>query len=115
MPGATGGSESFKTAEVLIRVARKGLLLDVSVVPTVRLTDRHGQDIPLNRYILDYWSHRQKQPLIKGNGLREGTAHLFLFAHLDRILVHDKTAVNISWADSCLLHFSVHAAVFSTQ
>ncbi|KAK9901261.1 hypothetical protein WJX75_003106 [Coccomyxa subellipsoidea] len=32
------------------------------------------QDIPLNRYIVDYWSHRQKQPLIKGNGLREGSA-----------------------------------------
>ena len=35
-------------------------------------TDRHGCLIPLNRYILDYWTHGQKKPLTRANGMREG-------------------------------------------
>ncbi|KAK9808714.1 hypothetical protein WJX72_002409 [[Myrmecia] bisecta] len=51
-----------------------GILLDISSIPSVRMTDRHGRDVPLNRFILDYWAHGQKQALVRANGMREGDA-----------------------------------------
>ena len=73
MPAAnTGGNETFGSAEELACVAQQGLLIDTAAMPSVRQIDRHGRDIALNRYILDYWAHTQKHALIHGNGLREG-------------------------------------------
>lgn len=57
-----------------MQCARSGLLLDAASVPSVRNTDRNGNPIPLNRYILDFWSHGQKKPLTSANGMREGDA-----------------------------------------
>ena len=60
--------------EEAVQCARPGLLLDAGSVPSVRNTDRNGNPIPLNRYILDFWGHGQKKPLTTANGMREGDA-----------------------------------------
>lgn len=58
--------------EEAVQCVRPGLLLDAASVPSVRNADRHGNAVPLNRYILDYWMHGQRQPLTLANGMREG-------------------------------------------
>ncbi len=72
MSSATGHDELFTSVEEIVQCVRPGILLDATSVPSVRMTDRHGRVVPLNRYILDYWGHTQKQPLVTANGLREG-------------------------------------------
>lgn len=37
------------------------------------------QVVPLNRYVLDYWKHKQKLSLVEANGLRESDAWQHLF------------------------------------
>ena len=68
----TGQGENFSSVEETVQCVRPGVLLDAASVPSVRNTDRHGRLIPLNRYILDYWTHGQKKPLNSANGMREG-------------------------------------------
>lgn len=53
---------------------KPGLLLNASTVPQVRQRTRQGIPVALNRYVLDYWQHGQKQALVNYNYLREGTA-----------------------------------------
>ena len=67
---------------------RPGLLLDVASVPSVRNTDRHGNPIPLNRYILDYWGHNQKKLLTNANGMREGDQYSTLGYTLYSYMAH---------------------------
>ncbi len=67
-----GHAEHFSSLEEVVQCVRPGILLDAASVPSVRMTDRHGRVLPLNRYILDYWGHGQKQALVLANGLREG-------------------------------------------
>lgn len=69
-----GHAEHFSSLEEVVQCVRPGILLDAASVPSVRMTDRHGRVLPLNRYILDYWGHGQKQALTLANGLREGEA-----------------------------------------
>jgi hypothetical protein len=69
---AAGHAEDFSSLEEVVQCVRPGILLDAASVPSVRMTDRHGRVLPLNRYILDYWGHGQKQALTLANGLREG-------------------------------------------
>ncbi len=71
---AAGHAEHFSSLEEVVQCVRPGILLDAASVPSVRMTDRHGRVLPLNRYILDYWGHGQKQALTLANGLREGEA-----------------------------------------
>jgi len=71
-----GQGEMFRSVEEAVQCVRPGVLLDAASVPSVRNTDRHGRLIPLNRYILDYWTHGQKQPLTEANGMREGDLKL---------------------------------------
>ena len=72
MEHAAGQGENFGSVEEAVQCARPGLLLDAASVPSVRNTDRNGNPICLNRYILDFWSHGQKKPLTDANGMREG-------------------------------------------
>ena len=67
-----GYDEAFKSTQQLLQCVRPGILLDAASVPSVQMTNRNGQVLPLNRYILDYWGHGQKQALVQANGLREG-------------------------------------------
>ncbi len=69
---AAGHAEHFSSLEEVVQCVRPGILLDAASVPSVRMTDRHGRVLPLNRYILDYWGHGQKQALTLANGLQEG-------------------------------------------
>ena len=66
---------------------KPGLLLNASAVPQVRQITRQGAPVALNRYILDYWQHGQKQALVRYNYLREGD-HLFPMSlqHHDHVL-----------------------------
>ncbi|KAL3133315.1 putative ATP-dependent RNA helicase ddx60 [Trebouxia sp. C0009 RCD-2024] len=78
----SGYDEAFSSTQQLLRCVRPGILLDAASVPSVQMTNRNGQVLPLNRYILDYWGHGQKQALVHANGMREGDAweHLRTFA-----------------------------------
>ena len=67
-----GHAEDFSSLEEVVQSVRPGILLDAASVPSVHMTDRHGRVLPLNRYLLDYWGHCQKQALTLANGLREG-------------------------------------------
>lgn len=67
-----GHAEDFSSLEEVVQCVRPGILLDAASVPSVHMTDRHGRVLPLNRYLLDYWGHCQKQALTLANGLREG-------------------------------------------
>lgn len=67
-----GYDEAFSSTQQLLRCVRPGILLDAASVPSVQMTNRNGQVLPLNRYILDYWGHGQKQALVHANGMREG-------------------------------------------
>ena len=69
---SAGQGERFGSVEEVVFCVRPGVLLDAASVPSVRNTDRHGRPVPLNRYILDYWGHGQKQLLTSANGMREG-------------------------------------------
>lgn len=51
---------------------KPGLLLNASTIPQVRQVTRQGLPVALNRYVLDYWQHGQKQALVQANHLREG-------------------------------------------
>ena len=66
-----GQGEAFQSVEEAVQSLRPGVLFNTSSVPSVRNTDRHGQVVPLNRYILDFWGHGQKQALVEANGMRE--------------------------------------------
>ena len=55
-------------------MARPGLLVDASAVPMLREVDRNGHTLPLNSFILDYWSHCNKYELTDANGLHQHTA-----------------------------------------
>ena len=72
--GVAGHDEVFSSSQQLLQSVRPGILLDAASVPSVQMTDRHGRELPLNRYILDYWGHGQKQALVHANGLREGAS-----------------------------------------
>lgn len=67
-----GQGEDFQSVEQVVQCMRPGVLLNAASVPSVRTTDRHGRTVPLNRYILDFWSHGQKRQLMEANGMREG-------------------------------------------
>ena len=69
---SAGYDEAFTSTQQLLQCVRPGILLDAASVPSVQITNRNGQVLPLNRYILDYWGHSQKQALVHANGLREG-------------------------------------------
>lgn len=84
--GLAGHDEVFSSAQELLQCVRPGILLDAASVPSVQMTDRHGRVLPLNRYILDYWGHGQKQALVHANGLREG-APFHLIDHWARAAV----------------------------
>ena len=75
---SAGFDEAFSSPQQLLQCVRPGILLDAASVPSVQMTNRNGQGLPLNRYILDYWGHGQKQALVHANGLREGVL-LFCF------------------------------------
>ena len=76
---------------------RPGVLLDAASVPSVRNTDRHGNSVPLNCYILDYWGHGQKQLLTSANGMREGVVtHSLLYLCFS----HDRPIVQ-GYPDGC--------------
>ena len=68
----TGLDERFTSAQQLLQCVRPGVLLDAASVPSVHMSSRQGQAVPLNQYILDYWGHGQKQALVHANGMREG-------------------------------------------
>ena len=55
-------------------MARPGLLVDASAVPLLLEVDRNGRSLPLNAFVLDYWSHSSKYELTDANGLLESTA-----------------------------------------
>ena len=68
--------------EQLVQCVRPGVLLDAASLPCLHTTDRHGRLLPLNRYILDYWGHNQKQALVTANGMREGAQFSPAFTNL---------------------------------
>jgi hypothetical protein len=139
----SGKGDEFGSVDELVLNVRSGILLDIAAVPTVTMTDRHGQvcqllglgccagpqavvtkmqgrgrplqqaahawctaallsmesrlyhvcntlffnslipscllatvlqAVPLNRYILDFFKHRQKEELQEANGVRESEA-----------------------------------------
>ena len=74
---AAGHDERFTSVDQVVQSVRPGVLLDATSVPSVRMTDRHGRVLPLNRYILDFWGHGQKKALVLANGLREGAGIYF--------------------------------------
>ena len=74
MQHGAGRDERFSTIEQLVQCVRPGVLLDAASMPCLHTTDRHGRLLPLNRYILDYWGHNQKQALVTANGMREGAS-----------------------------------------
>ena len=55
-------------------MARPGLLVDASAVPLLLEVDRNGHSLPLNAFVLDYWSHSNKYELTDANGLPQNTA-----------------------------------------
>lgn len=76
---------------------KPGLLLNASTIPQIRQVTRQGLPVALNRYVLDYWQHGQKQALVQANHLREGkctcfaggilsTTHDWLIDHLKAFL-----------------------------
>ena len=74
-----GYDETFSSTQQLVQCVRPGILLDAASVPSVQMTNRNGQVLPLNRYILDYWGHGQKQALVHANGMREGVLLMHLY------------------------------------
>lgn len=68
-----GMGDDFASAGELVRCMKPGLLLNAATIPQVRPVTRHGLPVALNRYVLDYWQHGQKQALVQANHLREGT------------------------------------------
>lgn len=67
-----GQGEDFRTAEQVVQCVRPGVLLSAATIPSVRTTDASGQQVLLNRYVLDYWKHGQRRALQEANGMREG-------------------------------------------
>lgn len=69
-------------------MARPGLLVDASAVPLLREVDRYGHSLPLNAFIVDYWSHSNKHELSDANGLHQNTAweHLKGFSTILKVL-----------------------------
>ncbi len=69
-----GLGDAFQSPGELVRCMKPGLLLNASAVPQVRQITRQGVPVALNRYVLDYWQHGQKQALVNYNHFREGDA-----------------------------------------
>lgn len=85
-----GYDEEFSSTQQLVQCVRPGILLDAASVPSVQMTNRNGQVLPLNRYILDYWGHGQKQALVHANGLREG---VLLLSHFRTCIIKLTTCI----------------------
>ncbi|GAB4814095.1 hypothetical protein N2152v2_001141 [Parachlorella kessleri] len=79
----SGRGDDFASIDDLVASVRAGVVLDVGALPSVAHVDRHGEPVPLNRYVLDYWKHQQKSALVEANGLRDGDAWQLLSAFVD--------------------------------
>ena len=64
-----GYDEVFSCIQQLVQCVRPGIVMDAASVPSVQMTNRNGQVVPLNRYILDFWGHGQQQALVLANGM----------------------------------------------
>eukprot|EP00891_Asterochloris_glomerata_P004914 jgi/Astpho2/4914/fgenesh1_pg.00069_%23_46_t len=84
----SGVGDTFQSTAELVHVARPGLLVDASAVPLLREVDRYGHSLPLNAFIVDYWSHSNKHELSDANGLHQNTAweHLKGFSTILKVL-----------------------------
>jgi len=73
----SGHSECYHSVSELARTSRSGLHLNESVIPsmahiTAEPGDRGSDTFALNAYLLDFYTHGQKQALDKANGIRPG-------------------------------------------
>ncbi|KAF7974023.1 hypothetical protein HWV62_13539 [Athelia sp. TMB] len=73
----SGHSEVYHSVSELARTSRSGLHLNESVIPsTAHITAKPGDPgsdtFALNAYLLDFYTHGQKQALDKANGIRPG-------------------------------------------
>ncbi|KAK9832186.1 hypothetical protein WJX74_002273 [Apatococcus lobatus] len=71
----SGMGDDFASPGELVRCVKPGLLLNANTIPPVRQVTRHGLPVALNRFVLDYWQHGQKQALVQANHMREGDAY----------------------------------------
>lgn len=69
-----GKGDAFDSAQELCWSARQGVFMQMAAVPVLDSKDRHGNPLPLNRHIVDFYKHGQKGLLTTANGIPEGVA-----------------------------------------
>ncbi|KZP15484.1 P-loop containing nucleoside triphosphate hydrolase protein [Athelia psychrophila] len=73
----SGHDEIYHSVSELVRASRSGLHLNESVIPsmahiTATPGDQGSDNFALNAYLLDFYTHGQKQALDTANGIRPG-------------------------------------------
>ncbi|KZP15488.1 P-loop containing nucleoside triphosphate hydrolase protein [Athelia psychrophila] len=73
----SGHGEVYHSVSELVRTSRSGLHLNESVIPsmahiTATPGDQGSNNFALNAYLLDFYTHGQKQALAEANGIRLG-------------------------------------------
>ncbi|CAD7701050.1 unnamed protein product, partial [Ostreobium quekettii] len=70
-----GAGDDFQNLGELMRWTSRRIVVHPTSLPLSRTpVDFRGLPVAINAYALDYFKHRQKQALVRANGLMEGTA-----------------------------------------
>lgn len=68
----SGHDDNFGTVAELVQSSRPGVHLNNHSIPSFDGLMDGGEELPLNAYLLDFWTHGQKQTILTANGIKEG-------------------------------------------